>query len=116
MKVRIKETGEVKIVCDYSRIQVEDCDSYGNPQEYKLDEIEIIQDEFIQEKKEGDWNDVRIKAAITAMQGVCSSKDMIDIAKSVALRSDTQWLAIARFCVYTANSIVEQLKKESKSR
>lgn len=51
MKVRIKKTGEIKTVADYARIEVNDCDSYGNPQGFKLDEVELIQDEPIQEDK-----------------------------------------------------------------
>lgn len=68
MKVRIRKTGEVKTISDYSRIQVEDCDSWGNPLEYKLDEIEIVSDDLTCGKDTGiDWEKVRINAAIAAM-------------------------------------------------
>lgn len=45
MKVRVKKTGEVLNVADYAKVETAHCNSWGNPIEYGLDEIEIIPDE-----------------------------------------------------------------------
>lgn len=44
MKARIKKTGEIANIADYSRVVLESCDSWGNPLEYPLDEVEIIEE------------------------------------------------------------------------
>lgn len=112
MKVRVKKTGEIKIVCDFARVQVEDCDSYGNPLEYSLDEVEIIQDEptFQELKTERDWEQVRINAAIAAMQGMISnSKYYCNYDYGSARKDDTD--RCAREAIRYANALIKELKK-----
>ncbi len=42
MKVKIKKTGEIINAADYATIVLDKCDSYGNPIELKLEEVELI--------------------------------------------------------------------------
>lgn len=44
MKVRIKKTGEIVNAAEYAKITLEQCDSWGNPVEMNLDEVELIDD------------------------------------------------------------------------
>lgn len=44
MKVKIKKTGEIINAANYATIVLDKCDSYGNPIELKLEEIELIDD------------------------------------------------------------------------
>lgn len=44
MKARIKKTGEVVNIADYAKVTLDRCDSWGNPLEYPLDEVEIIEE------------------------------------------------------------------------
>lgn len=69
MKIKIKKTGEIKIVQGYARVPVEDCDSYGNPLEYSLDEIELIQP-----SESGiDWRKFKANAIVEITKSVISS-------------------------------------------
>lgn len=97
MKARIKKTGEIINLAEYAKIELDVCDSFGNPIELKPEDVELIQ-----EKTDNtDWNQVRIQASIAAMQ---------------ALRSNTGYnqfsdIEIAKFSVNYANALVEELKK-----
>lgn len=102
MKVRIKKTGEIKTVVDYARIEVEDCDSYGKPLEFKLDEVELINDDKEVNFPMTDWNQVRIQAAIVAMQGL--------------LAGNEHWYSdhphdLAKTSVMIADELVEELEE-----
>ena len=101
-KIRIRKTGEVKIVPKYARIQVEDCDSDGNPLEYNLDEIEIVEDtsKRLYCKPSVDWKQVEIQASIGAMQVMLTKQDVQLFAED-----------IAEFSVKYARSLVDELKK-----
>lgn len=44
-KLRVKETGEILNISPYAKIQVDYCDSYGNPIEFGLDEVEVLSGE-----------------------------------------------------------------------
>lgn len=45
MKLRVKETGDILTIYPEAKIQVEYYDSYGNPLEFRLDEVVILLDE-----------------------------------------------------------------------
>lgn len=98
MKARIKKTGEIINLAEYAKIELDVCDSLGNPIELKPEDVELIQ-----EKTDNtDWNQVRIQAAIAAMQ---------------ALRSNTGYnqfsdVEIAKYSVNYANALIKELKKE----
>lgn len=44
MKVLIKKTGEIVNAASYAKVALDMCDSYGNPIEVGLDEIELLSD------------------------------------------------------------------------
>lgn len=91
MKARLKN-GEVINIADYSRVELDKCDSYGNPISVGWDEIENLIEEdglplgfprrfstgIIMPTDNTDWNKVRRDAAIAAMQGLFASRN-IDI-------------------------------------
>ena len=69
MKVKIKKTGEIKIAADFARVQVEDCDIYGNPLEYYLDEIELLQPT----ESDIDWRKFKANAIVEITKSIISS-------------------------------------------
>lgn len=97
MKARIKKTGEIINLAEYAKIELDVCDSFGNPIELKPEDVELIQ-----EKTDNtDWNQVRIQAAIAAMR---------------SLRSNTGYnqfsdVEIAKYSVNYANALIKELKK-----
>lgn len=98
MKARIISTGEIINIADYARVTLDRCDSYGNTIEVPFENIELIKDSSINI----DWQQVRIQAAIAAMQ---------------ALRSNTGYnqckpIEIAKFSVNYADALVKELKGE----
>lgn len=42
MKLRVKGTGDILTISPNAKIQAEYCDSYGNPLEFRLDEVVIL--------------------------------------------------------------------------
>ena len=98
MKARIKKTGEIVNIAEYSKITLEQCDSWGNPIELKPEEVELIQEQTVDEH----WQDVRERAAIAAMQGLLANSSkagkIVDYAMSA---------------VDYANALITELKKNN---
>lgn len=106
MKVRIKETGEILEVAEYAKVAMEVCDSYGNPLEYGLDEIEIISERRIFESYSiVDWKKVKTQSAIAAMQALISKESGGQVAGYTTLD-------LAERAVGYANSLVAVLREK----
>lgn len=108
MKVRIKKTGEILEVAEYAKVAMDVCDSYGNPLEYGLDEIEIIDKEVedcLTLVSEPDWQQVKIHAAIGAMQALISKESGGYVAGYTTLD-------LAERAVVYANSLVVVLREK----
>lgn len=105
MKARIRKTGEIINLAEYAKIELDVCDSFGNPIELKPEDIvELIPDVKENNFPNTDWNQVRIQAAIAAMR---------------ALRSNTGYnqfsdVEIAKYSVNYADALIEELKKGGK--
>ena len=106
MKVRIKKTGETLEVAEYAKVAMAVCDSYGNPLEYGLDEIEIIGERRIFESYSVvNWQQVKIQAAIGAMQALISKE-------SGGYVGGYTTLDLAERAVGYANSLVVVLREK----
>lgn len=107
MKVRIKSTGEIKEVADYATVTLETCDSYGNPEQVSFDDIDLIQES----SDNTDWEQVRIQAAISAMQGLCNSCHD-SVIREIRERSDMERSnVISYLSVRIADALIHELKK-----
>jgi hypothetical protein len=109
MKARIISTGEIINIADYARVTLDKCDDYGNPIEVSFEDIELIKDS----SSNINWQQVRIQAAIAAMQGMlsndCSVQSVMDMSEKVhRLPSDI----LATMAVSQADSLIEELKGE----
>ena len=98
MKAKIISTGEIINIADYAKVTLDHCDSWGNPIEIPFEDVELIKDA----SNTNDWQQVRIQAAIAAMQ---------------SLRSNTGYnkctpVEIAKFSVTYADALVKELKGE----
>lgn len=101
MKARIRKTGEIINLAEYAKIELDVCDSFGNPIELKPEDIvELIPDVKEDNSPNTDWNQVRIQAAIAAMQGWISNPN-----------SDMYNWEIAACAVKHADALIEELKK-----
>ena len=98
MKAKIKATGEIIKIADYSTITLDKCDSWGNPVEIKPEDIELIQDVTEDEH----WQDVKERAAIAAIQGILANSTLIN----------DPVIKIEEISVNCANELVKQLKDE----
>ena len=98
MKAKIKATGEIVNIAEYAKIALEQCDSWGNPIEMNPEEIELIQEQTEDEH----WQNVRIHAAIAAMQGVMNFFGSIDYNRET----------IAKLAVEQADELIKQLKEK----
>ena len=115
MKARIKKTGEIVNIADYATIALDEYDSWANPIEMKLEDIELIQEQTEDEH----WQDVRERAAIAAMQGtitILGSSDRTAYTEVVVegFRGNMKTFPneIAEFAVCCADALVEELKKK----
>lgn len=117
MKARVKATGEIIeldeiniSVMDYARGIYKD---KSNGTKYKSRELE-----FLQTKNEDtiDWNQVRIQAAIAAMQGILSDEDEVGYACSEATYKENEKytipVAVARFAAACADALIIELKEK----
>lgn len=99
MKARIKKTGEIINVVDYTKIILEACDSYGDPIELSPEEVELIPEKPTEDEH---WQEVRERAAIAAMQGLLSNSSKVGKIVDYTMSA-----------VDYADSLIEQLKKKS---
>jgi hypothetical protein len=98
MKARIKKTGEIVNLANYTKITLDQYDTWGNPIEMKPEEIELIQESTEDEH----WQDVGERAAIAAMQGVMNFFGSIDYNRET----------IAKLAVEQADALINELKKK----
>ena len=98
MKARIKKTGEIVNIAEYATIELEICDSYGDPVCLPPEDVELIQEQSVDEH----WQDVRERAAIAAMQGVMNFFGSIDYNRET----------IARLAVEQADALIDKLKEK----
>ena len=114
MKARIKKTGEIVNIAEHATIELEMCDSYGDPVCLVPEDIELIQEQSVDEH----WQDVRERAAIAAMQAtttILGSNVFRDIiVAGYPSGKKTYPKEIADFTVACADALVEELKKEAK--
>lgn len=107
MKVKIKSTGEIKKVADYAMVTLDTCDSYGTSEQVSFDDIELIQES----SDNTDWEQVRIQAAISAMQGLCNSCHD-SVIRDIQERSDKERSnVISYLSVRMADALICELKK-----
>lgn len=101
MKARIKATGEIINIADYAAIELDKCDSYGNPICLKPEEVELIQE------VSGDrhWQDVRERAAIAIMAGIIANSNPILVVEPDANK-------LAKGVIKFADALVKQLRGE----
>lgn len=107
MKARIRKTGEIINLAEYAKIELDVCDSFGNPIELKPEDIvELIPDVKEDNFPNTDWNQVRIQAGIAAMSKMLSDNYRVNESSIEN--------GLARVCVMAADALVEELKKGGK--
>ena len=98
MKAKIISTGEIINIADYAKVTLDHCDSWGNPIEIPFEDVELIKDA----SNTNDWQQVRIQAAIAAMQGILSNQSSVVVSDEVVIRES----------VSLADALVKELKGE----
>ena len=109
MKARIKETGEVINIAEYSIVVLDKCDSYGTPIEMSFEDVEILQDK----SDDIDWEQRHYDLAknFTAVM-LGRLKETKFIANSNCCRPDVNpYRLMAEIAVKTADALIEELKK-----
>ena len=108
MKARIISTGEIINIADYASVTLDKCDDYGNPIEVPFEDIELIKDS----SNTIDWQQVRIRASIAAMQGITSNpyctQEFDRISKTVEQTRERAVIISIEF----ADALVKELKGE----
>ena len=99
MKARIISTGEIINIADYARVTLDKCDDYGNPIEVPFNDVELLKEPL----NTIDWQQVRIQAAIAAMQGICTNDEaFVNMSNGLIVRNS----------VGLADALVKELKGE----
>lgn len=124
MKARIRKTGEIVEVITYSssthRLEHLDAVSYIDSKgvEHDREKLNFYWDfEQLPDVKEDnfpntDWNQVRIQAAIAAMQGLCNSCHD-DVIREIQKQNDLERSSVIGFLsVRIADAFVKELKKK----
>ena len=100
MKVKIKKTGEIYNIAEYDQVEVDTCDSYGNPLTFDYDEVE-----FIQEKSSDiDWEQRRYEIARNILSSMCGDKSY----------DDTSIITMVNTSISIADTLIKELKGENK--
>jgi len=101
MKAKLKKTGEIVNLAKYATIELDYCNSWGNPVKVRPEDIELIQEPTEDEH----WQEVREHAAIAAIQGMLSCGEGAFSYQGI---TDD----IARAAVDYADSLIEELKRK----
>ena len=106
MKARIKTTGEIVEIEDL----YDDATALVKGRYFKVSELDFFEDfETI------DWEQRRYELAKSAMQGILSDKEEVDIACAYAEYEEnerhTMPKAVAKYAVSCADALIEELKK-----
>lgn len=91
MKVKIKKTGEIINAADYATIVLDKCNSYGNPIELKLEEVELIDDTDILEmehKKRVISLAEKIFISYNANDGYIEYQNALELAERIVEKED----------------------------
>lgn len=110
MKARIKKTGEIINIADYARIDLDVCDSYGNPISVSPNEIELISEN----NNSIYWEQRRYEIAKTAMQGILSNQDQVNYACSKVNHGNRPYalsIAVAQYAIACADALIDELKR-----
>ena len=114
MKARIRKKGEIINLAEYAKIELDVCDSFGNPIELKPEDVELIHDVKEDNFPNTDWNQVRIQAAIAAMQGMISNSKYYCTSDNYGNTRKDNIDYCARVATLYADELVEELKKGGK--
>lgn len=104
MKAKIRKTGEIINIAEYAKIELDVCDSYGNPIQLKPDDIELIPDVKEDNFPKIDWEQRRFELAKAAMVAMIAM-----IGREKISRGEVA----ADRIVGIAHNIIEELKKLS---
>lgn len=125
MKAKIRKTGEIVEIISYcgstARSEVLDSVSYidSNGVEHDRESFNFYWDfERLEEKTDNtDWNQVRIQAAIVAMQGIISNAHQTDYRHGTYCEYKDGCSDIAKQSVWYADALIKELKrKEDESK
>lgn len=117
-KIRVKSTGTIYIVPDYVTISVEECNSYGSPLTFSLDEIEILDEDKTALSREQAtldyWTRLENQAAIAAMQGMLNNSLLITGLLKVNKSHEDIVAEVTGTAIRYAHALVEKMKEERK--
>ena len=135
-KIRVKATGAIYTASEYANITVNECDSWGNPLEFGLDEVEIIdggishkEEEFdirrfeseylhLKEKSfpkdEDYWTRLEHQYAGMAMQGMLNNSLLITGLLKVNKSHEDIIAEVTGTAIRYAHALVEKYRKEQK--
>lgn len=99
MKAKIKNTGEIINIAEYAKIELDVCDSYGNPISVRPEDVELIPDVKEDNCPNIDWEQRRFELAKAAMVAMIGSEKI------------SRGEVVADRIVGIAHNIIEELKK-----
>ena len=130
MKVRLKSTNEVLNVADYNMVTLDKCDSYGNPIQVPMEDIDNVYDNdghpigipklqvggILSVENNIDWEQRRYELAKEAMTAImsneCFYKQVLDEGAEKGERCIMK--SISKASIEFADALIEELKKERK--
>lgn len=116
MKVRLKSTNEVLNVADYNMVTLDKCDSYGNPIQVPMEDIDNVYDNdghpigipklqvggILSVENNIDWEQRRYEIAKECTSTLCTLDIKVD--------------DVVKLSVEFADALIEELKKKKGSR
>lgn len=110
MKAKVKETGEIVNIADYSTIYLEKYDG-----SYHINELEFIQGE--ENQSIIDWEQRRYEIAKSAMNAMLANPELLEVVtnKEYVVRPSCQE-RVAKVSVAYADALITELKKTNERK
>ena len=111
MKARVKATGDIFEVSDTTTIYPEHYDN-----SYNITEVEFldVKEKSFPKVDPDYWTRLEHQAAISAMQGICSSDIIMEKINRINAEADKFGVLIAELSANLAHALVEKYKKEER--
>lgn len=115
MKAKIIKTGEIINIAEYAKIELDVCDSYGNPISVRPEDVELIPDVKEDNCPNIDWEQRRYEIAREILPSI--AENILNILQSGgSLGEEVAGKTVAEISAidtlrYT-DALIEELKKE----
>lgn len=114
MKAKIRKTGEIINIAEYAKIELDVCDSYGNPISVRSEDVELISDVREDNFPKINWEQRRYEIAKNILPYTAKTSREV-LMSGYSLGKDAEGKTFEEYCAFfaisLADALIEELKK-----